>query len=150
MMRYVFQHFLVCGILCCLFCVPVFAATSTTPGVGRDDVTATTLPGAGRDDATATTHSWDWGGGEAGGSGADRRSGFEIFGMVMSTVFNGVWNIMGNEMPLLGITYRQFWFGGLAISVALWLWHRATGGSVQRSGSTNNPRINSRRKDDEF
>lgn len=134
-MRYVYKFVLVFCLIWVGFVVPIAAADSTTISSGHEDV---------------ITHTWDWGGGESGEAGAGRKQGFAVFGQILTFVFGGAWDLMGITMPVLGITYRQFWFGSLVIGVALWIWRKLSGNGVQRSGSTNNPRISDRRKDDEF
>lgn len=141
-MKRVYQYLLVCGLLSCLLCGSVLADGSTTSGngVGRDEVT----------DPARTE--FQWGGGQSDGNGAGR--GYVTFGSIMSTIFGGVWAIMGNEMPLIGLTFQQFFLGMLAINVGIWILHKmgiGSGGGVgSRTSSTNRARVSDRRKDDEI
>lgn len=142
MMKNVYKRLLLCCLLSGLLCLPVLAdgtTTAPTNGVGRDEVT------------NPARTEFVWGGGEAGESGAGR--GYAIFGSIMSTIFGGVWAIMGNEMPLIGMTFQQFFLGMLAVNVGVWILRKmGIGGDAvgSRSSSTNRPRVSAKRKDDEF
>lgn len=142
MMKRVYQFVLVCCLLSCLLCGPALAdstTTASTNGIGREEVT------------NPARTEFVWGGGEAGENGAGR--GYATFGSIMSTIFGGVWAIMGNEMPLIGLTFQQFFLGMLAVNVGLWILRKmGVGGEAvgSRSSSTNRPRVSAKRKDDEY
>lgn len=141
-MKNVYKRLLLCCLLSGLLCLPVLAdgtTTAPTNGVGRDEVTS------------PSRTEFVWGGGEAGENGAGR--GYATFGSIMTTIFGGVWAIMGNEMPLIGMTFQQFFLGMLAVNVGVWILRKmGIGGDAvgSRSTSTTRPRVSAKRKDDEY